>query len=300
MRALVTGGCGFIGSHVVDRLIKDDHDVLVVDNLSAECNEEFYYNDHATYLNLDIGSKEDINSIDYTPHWIFHLAAESRIQPTIKNPMVAYQVNVMGTCNMLEYARTHKVKRFIYSSTSSSYGLKNKTPLQETMKTDCLNPYSASKLAGEGLCKVYCSLYDIPTVIFRYFNVYGDRQPLKGQYAPVVGLFMEMKKHGESMSIVGDGLQRRDFTHVSDVVEANILAATTNNENVFGEVFNVGTGTNHSVLELAQIIEGEYHHIPKRLGEAQVTLADITKIKQELAWKPTVYIDDWLKGKLNA
>ena len=134
MRALVTGGCGFIGSHVVDRLIKDDHDVLVVDNLSAECNEEFYYNDRATYLNLDIGSKEDINSIDYTPHWIFHLAAESRIQPTIKNPMVAYQVNVMGTCNMLEYARTHKVKRFIYSSTSSSYGLKNKTPLQETMK----------------------------------------------------------------------------------------------------------------------------------------------------------------------
>ena len=299
MKTLVTGGCGFIGSHIVDRLVEDNHDVLVIDNLSAECNAEFYYNDKAEYLSLDIVSNEDINSIDYSADWVFHLAAESRIQPAIKNPTAAYQVNVMGTCNMLNYARKHKTKRFMYSSTSAGYGLKNEIPLKETMKRDCLNPYSSSKLAGEDLCGVYYSLYGLPTVSFRYFNVYGDRQPLKGQYAPVVGLYMEMNKHGESMSVVGDGLQRRDFTHVSDVVEANILAATTSNKDVFGEVFNVGTGTNHSMLDLVQMIGGDFHHIPERLGEARNTLADNTKLKQLLQWSPKTFIDKWIRNNLN-
>tara|TARA_R110000824_G_scaffold240980_1_gene429638 strand:+ start:11022 stop:11921 length:900 start_codon:yes stop_codon:yes gene_type:complete len=297
MKTVVTGGCGFIGSHIVDELILEGHDVVVIDNMSAEANKDFYKNPNAEYINLDISSESMLMSEDLPEkcHWIFHLAAESRIQPAINNPIHACKVNVMGTCNLLEYAMRSGAQRFIYSSTSAGYGLKNEIPLKETMSRDCLNPYSSSKLAGEDLCGVYYSLYGLPTVAFRYFNVYGDRQPLQGQYAPVVGLFMEMSKRGESMSIVGDGLQRRDFTHVSDVVKANILAAKTEDKSAYGEVFNVGTGTNRSVLEIAQMIGGPYHHISERPGEARDTLADNAKIRRILGWEPTIDIEDWIE-----
>lgn len=294
MKTLVTGGCGFIGSHIVDRLVIDGHEVIVADNLSAKCNEEFYYNSSAKYLILDISLEDDIKKLPSRCDFIFHLAAESRIQPTIENPTCAYKTNVMGTCNLLQYAYKINAKRFMYSSTSAGYGLRNEIPLKESMKRDCLNPYSSSKLAGEDLCSVYYNLYDLPTISFRYFNVYGERQPLKGQYAPVVGLFLEMNKRGESMSIVGDGLQRRDFVHVSDVVEANILASQTENTAAFGELFNVGTGINYSMIELAKMIGGPYHHIPERLGEARKTLADNTKIKTMLEWKPTTNLEEWV------
>ena len=295
MKALVTGGCGFIGSHIVDRLVSEGHSVVVADNMSATCNEEFYRNPNAEYLNLDISSEFGFEDLPEKCHWVFHLAAESRIRPTIENPTQACKVNVLGTCNLLEYSRKAGVNRFVYSSTSSGYGLKNEIPLRETMKRDCLNPYSVSKLAGEDLCVMYYSLYGLPTVSFRYFNVYGERQPLKGQYAPVVGLFMRMRERGESISIVGDGLQRRDFTYVKDVAEANILAAKTNNEAVYGEVFNVGAGTNCSIFELAKMVGGPYHHIDSRPGEARNTLADNTKIKDLLGWEPTVDIKTWVE-----
>jgi UDP-glucose 4-epimerase len=298
MKAIVTGGCGFIGSHIVDRLVKDEHEVTVIDNLSAECNETFYYNHNAKYIEADISNPKLHDLLDKDIDWIFHLAAESRIQPTLDNPLLACQVNVLGTCNLLEFARNNQVSRFVYSSTSAGYGLKNKIPLKETMDRDCLNPYSVTKLAGEDLCRIYYSLFNIPTVCFRYFNIYGDRQPLRGQYAPVVGLFMEMNKAGKSMSIVGDGLQRRDFTHVNDAVQANILAATTDNTDAFGEVFNVGTGKNHSIVELAEMIGGPYHHIEERPGEARHTLADNTKLRMMLNWEPTIKIQEWLDESL--
>lgn len=298
MKAIVTGGCGFIGSHIVDRLVNDGHEVTVVDNLSAECNETFFYNDNAKYIEADISDPKLHDLLDKDTDWIFHLAAESRIQPTLENPLLACQVNVLGTCNLLEFARNNQVSRFVYSSTSAGYGLKNEIPLQETMDRDCLNPYSVTKLAGEDLCRIYYDLFSVPTVCFRYFNIYGDRQPLRGQYAPVVGLFMEMNKAGESMSIVGDGLQRRDFTHVNDAVQANILAATTDNTDAFGEVFNVGTGKNHSIVELAEMIGGPYHHIDERPGEARHTLADNTKLRTMLNWEPTIKIQEWLNESL--
>jgi UDP-glucose 4-epimerase len=298
MKAIVTGGCGFIGSHIVDRLVNDGHEVTVVDNLSAECNETFFYNDNAKYIEADISDPKLHDLLDKDTDWIFHLAAESRIQPTLENPLLACQVNVLGTCNLLEFARNNQVSRFVYSSTSAGYGLKNEIPLQETMDRDCLNPYSVTKLAGEDLCRIYYDLFSVPTVCFRYFNIYGDRQPLRGQYAPVVGLFMEMNQAGESMSIVGDGLQRRDFTHVNDAVQANILAATTDNTDAFGEVFNVGTGKNHSIVELAEMIGGPYHHIEERPGEARHTLADNTKLRTMLNWEPTIKIQEWLNESL--
>jgi len=186
----------------------------------------------------------------------------------------------------------------MYSSTSSGYGLKNEPPLSEDMPDDCLNPYSVSKISGEKLCSMYTELFGLKTVIFRYFNVYGEREPLRGPYAPVVGLFLRQHAAGESLTIVPDGTQRRDFTHVHDVVNANILAMLTDDHDHFGEVFNVGTGTNHSVLELAAMISTDTKFIESRIGEAYITLANITKINRVFGWKPTEDLKKYIKEKL--
>ena len=294
-RIIVTGGAGFIGSHIVDRLVKDGNEVIVIDNESAECNNEFYHNDKAKYYKYDIEDYDLIEPLFKGVDYVFHLAAESRIQPTLDRPVKACMTNIVGTCNILEASRRNGIKRVMYSSTSSAYGLKNKIPLKETMDRDCLNPYSVTKTGAEDLCKMYYTLYGLETVIFRYFNVYGERQPLKGQYAPVVGLFLEMKKAGKPMTVVGDGLQTRDYTYVKDVVEANMLAMNSNNKKILAEIFNVGTGTNHSVLDLVNMIEGEHVHLPARLGEAQDTLADNTKLITMLNWQPKETIDNWIQ-----
>jgi UDP-glucose 4-epimerase len=295
MKHLVTGGCGFIGSNLVDRLIDDGHEVIVIDNLSAESNEQFYFNDKATYHHIDIRDFQSILPLFEGVHTVYHLAAEARIQPIINNPRLAVEVNVLGTCNVLEASRTHNVKRVIYSSTSSVYGLKNKPPLREDMETDCLNSYSVSKKAGEDLCKLYRTMWGLETVIFRYFNVYGEREPTKGQYAPVVGRFLKQVRNGEPMTVVGNGEQRRDFTHVSDIVQANILASNLENKKIVGEIINVGTGINHSVIELARMIGNDITFVSKREGEAWETLADVTKIQTHLHWKPTVDLRKWLE-----
>jgi len=227
---------------------------------------------------------------------VFHLAAESRIQPAIENPIKATMTNAVGTCSVLQAARANNVGRVIYSSTSSAYGLKNDPPLKEEMPNDCLNPYSVTKVSGEELCKMYYKLFGLQTVIFRYFNVYGERQPLKGQYAPVVGIFLRQTESGEPMTIVGDGKQRRDFTHVSDVVNVNKLAATVDHEELFGETFNVGVGANHDMNDLAEMIGGDYVYIPSRPGEAETTLADISKTRRVLGWEPQVMLGDWLQA----
>ena len=219
MRSLVTGGAGFIGSHLVDKLLEMGHQVTVVDNESSICNQKFYWNDKAWNVKADISDAQVMEQVfscvnEGMPKidWVFHLAAYSRIQIALKNPVGCVRTNVLGTTTLLQNAREHGVKAFVNSSTSSSYGLKNEPPLREDMTPDCLNPYSVSKVAAENICKMYSDLFDINTVSLRYFNVYGDRQPLVGQYAPVVGLFLEQWKKGEAFTIVGDGEQRRDFT----------------------------------------------------------------------------------------
>lgn len=305
MNCLVTGGCGFIGSHLVDRLVSEGHSVVVIDNESAISNEMFYYNNFAKYYNYNICDYDAICDLFSGIDWVFHLAAESRIQPVIDNPQLAAEVNVLGTCNVLEASRKHGVKRFMYSSTSAAYGLKNSVPLKETMPTDCLNPYSYTKVCGEQLCEMYYKMWGLETVIFRYFNVYGERQPIKGQYAPVVGLFMEQIKREEAMTIVGDGNQRRDFTYVLDIVDANVKAAETTNT-MFGTVINVGTGENVSVNELSELIAEHMKingynvlpsiHIPERVGEARETKANNSKIKSFINWNPSITIKEWLQN----
>ena len=295
MKALVTGGAGFIGSNLVDELLDLGWEVIVIDNESAECNEKFYWNDKAKNYFLDICDYENTRNLYDGVDYVFHLAAESRLQPAIKNPINAVTKNAVGTCTVLQCAREAGVEKVIYSSTSSAYGL-NKYPNYETDPNDCLNPYSVSKVAGEELCTLYTKLYGLKTIIFRYFNVYGERSPTTGQYAPVIGIFLRQKNAGEPLTIVGDGEQRRDFVHVKDVANANLMAAIANLEDEqYGQVYNIGNGENISILEIAQMISDNYIHISPREGEARTTLAGIDKAKNTFGWSPKLNVKQWIE-----
>jgi UDP-glucose 4-epimerase len=293
MNCLVTGGAGFIGSNLVDKLIELGHKVICIDNESAECHEQFYWNPKANNYKYDICDYDKIahlfNGIDY----VFHIASDARIQPAILNPRKSIESNAVGTANVIELSRINKVKRFIYSSTSSAYGKKAILPNIETQPSDPLTPYSTAKVFGENLARVYYNLYGLETVSLRYFNVYGDRQPLKGQYAPVIGLFLKQHEEGKPLTVVGDGSQRRDFTHISDVVKANILASEI--KDGFGEVYNIGYGSNYSILEIANMISNDVKFIPPRVGEVQETLASNLKFKSLTGWTPKISLMDWIQ-----
>ena len=293
-KSLVTGGAGFIGSHIVDKLVELGHEVIVIDNESAESNEEFYWNDKAQNHKHDIRDYENTRPLYEGVDYVFHTAAEARIQPAILNPIEAVSINCVGTVTVLQCAREAGVKKVMYSSTSSGYGF-NEPPNDETQRDDCLNPYSVSKVSGEKLCSMYTSLFGLRTVTFRYFNVYGERSPVSGQYAPVIGIFLRQRGDNEPLTIVGDGEQRRDFTHVSDIVQANILAATKEvDEEFYGQLYNVGNGLNYSINEIADAISENQTNIPPRIGEARTTLADNTKLKTTFGWEPKVDLMDWI------
>ena len=297
MKLLVTGGAGFIGSHIVDKLIDLGHEVVVIDNESSQSHYQFYFNPKAAYYKLDIVDYENTRPLYDGVDYVFHCAAEARIQSTLKKPVQTAQTNVVGTTSVLQCSLEAGVKKVIYSSTSSAYGLKNTPPLQESMVEDCLNVYSVSKVTAEKICTLYTKLYGLDTVIFRYFNVYGDREPIRGPYALVVGKFLNQFRSGESLTIVPDGTQRRDFTHIDDVVTANMLAMTVDHSR-YGEVFNIGSGVNYSVLEIAAMISNDTVMIEPRVGEAYITLADNTKAKDVLGWIPTKNIKDYIEEKV--
>ena len=204
--------------------------------------------------------------------------------------------NCVGTTTVLQCAREAGVKRFVYSSTSSAYG-NNPYPNVETQPDDCLNPYSASKAAGEKFCKMYSSLYGLETVVLRYFNVFGERCPTRGQYAPVIGIFDRQKESGEPLTIVGDGSQKRDFIYVKDIARANYLASIMPLKGNIGEVFNVGSGKNYSVQQIADSISDNQTYIAERSGEMDTTLADITKIGETIGWKPEVDVLEWIASR---
>lgn len=297
-KSLVTGGAGFIGSNLVDKLLELGHEVTVIDNEASQAHEQFYWNDRCNNYKLDIRDYENTRPLYDGVDYVFHIAAESRIQPAIQNPIEAVDINSVGTVTVLQCAREAGVKRVMYSSTSSAYG-RNPIPNIETQPDDCLNPYSVSKVSGEKLCKMYTDLFGLPTIVFRYFNVYGERQPTKGQYAPVVGLFIKQMQNNQPLTIVGDGNQRRDFTHVSDVVKANILAATTEvNNEAFGQVYNIGNGVNYSVNQIAAIISDNTTFIPPRIGESRETLSDTNKFRSTFGWEPKVALPVWIKTQL--
>ena len=295
--SIVTGGAGFIGSHIVEKLKRLEHMVVVVDNEYSD-NDNFHWRKDTLNVNIDITDYKALKKAFTGADYIFHCAAEARIGPAIENPVNALNINTIGTCNVLQCAREVGAKKVLYSSTSSGYGL-NEAPNIETQPDDCLNPYSVSKVAGEKLCKMYTDLYGLNTIIFRYFNVFGERAPRKGQYAPVTGIFLRQKAAGEPLTIVGDGEQRRDYIYVKDVANANIMAAISNpDDDAYGQVYNVGSGKNYSVNEIASFISDDTINIPPRIGEARNSLANIDKIKKTFAWKPEVDVEEWIKTQL--
>jgi UDP-glucose 4-epimerase len=298
MKALVTGGAGFIGSNLVNKLIELGNDVVVIDNESSDAHDQPYWNINAKNYNMDICDYDNTKNLYDGIDYVFHLAAEARIQPTINNPVKATMTNTLGTNVVLQCSREAGVKRVMYSSTSAAYG-RNELPNIETQPDDCLNPYSVSKVSGEKLCSMYTELFGLETIIFRYFNVYGNNQPIRGQYAPVMGIFGRQKSDGDLLTIVGDGEQRRDFINVMDVADINILAATANIEKQYiGTVFNVGSETNYSINQIAKMYNHPTTNIPVRVGEMRETLADITKTKNILGWNPKIKLESWI-GKNN-
>jgi UDP-glucose 4-epimerase len=284
MKSIVTGGAGFIGSHVANALVERGDEVHVIDNLVAGKRERL--NPKVIFHEKDIRDFDAIAPIFANARMVFHLAALPRVQPSIEDPRTTHDVNVTGTLNVLVAARDAKVKRIVYSASSSVYGDQTEMPLREDMSANPLSPYGLQKYVGELHCSLFSQIYDMETVSLRYFNVYGPGASADGAYALVVGKFLDQRSHGQPMTIVPDGKQSRDFTHVRDVVRANLLAAESPKVGK-GEVINIGGGHDHSVLEIASLIGGPTVFTAPRL-EPKRTLADIRKAKELLGWQPTV------------
>ena len=296
-KSIVTGGAGFIGSHLVDKLLSLGHEVIVIDNESSDGHDEYYWNDSAQNHKVDICDFSAIAPLFVGVDYVYHLAAKASVHASVKIPRPPSSTQVLGTINVLEAARLSGVEKFIYSSTSACYGNRNPIPNVETMREDPLNAYAIGKLSGEQLVKSYHGLYGMKTLAFRYTNVYGERARHVGTYAPAVSKFLKMRNQGEPLTIFGDGLQRRDFIHVSDVVDANALISFMECDN-WGEVYNIGFGKNWSIQEIADSISDNQVHLSARSGEMRETLADIRKAKAELTWKPRVDILEWIQKQL--
>jgi len=294
MRYLVTGGAGFIGSNLVDELINQGNEVVCLD-----INDKGYWNEQAeNYIGWDVCDSTKMNILMEGVNTLFHLAAEVKIQETKADPVKCYNTNVIGTSVVLEAARKHGVKKVVFSSTSAIYKCDWLIQPEESAEDSSLNPYASSKRSAEDLCKLYSTCYGMNTTILRYFNVYGNRQHTEGQYAPVLGIFMRQRDENKPLTITGDGKQKRDFVHVDDVVNANILASQ--NFEKSGEIYNVGSGKNHSVQEIADMICPIQTYIDKREGEIESTQAIISKIKDDLNWAPEVSLEEWLQNELEA
>ncbi|MBD3282651.1 MAG: NAD-dependent epimerase/dehydratase family protein [Candidatus Portnoybacteria bacterium] len=291
-KIIVTGGAGFIGSHLTDALINKGFDVTVIDNLSLGKKQNI--NPKAKFYKKDIKNLKQIEPLFKNIDYVFHLAAQPRIQPSIINPIESHKDNVDGTLNVLTAARNNKVKKLIYSASSSVYGDQDKLPLTENMDPKPKNPYALFKLIGEKYCKLFSDLYKLPTVCLRYFNVYGPRQISEGAYATVIGIFLKQKKQNKPLTIVGDGKQTRDFTHVKDIVRANLLAMKKSKARN-GEIINIGTGKNYTINQIAKLIEGKTKYIEQRPGESRDTLASIKKAKEILSWEPKISIEQGIE-----
>jgi UDP-glucose 4-epimerase len=291
-KCLVTGGAGFIGSNLVDELVRLNCEVIIIDNLLTGKKENI--NPAAKFYELDIRDLEKIKPHFAGVDYVFHLAAMPRVQQSIDDPVLTNDINLNGTLNVLVAARDAKVKKVVYSASSSAYGMQTEMPLREDMRPSPMSPYGVQKWVGEQYCRMFSEVYGLPTVSLRYFNIYGKRQALEGAYALVMGIFARQRLAGEPMSITGDGEQRRDFTYVGDAVRANIMAAKSEKTGK-GEVINIGRGKNYSVNELAKIIGGPVVYLPPRI-EPRETLADNSKARELLGWEPRGELPEWIEG----
>lgn len=284
---VVTGGAGFIGSWVQDALVEQGHEVHVVDTLVRGDVQRKHLNENATHHRVDIRDFDGLLDVFEGASGVFHLAALPRMQYSISHPVETFNVNVLGTQSVLGAARQAGVRRVVYSASSSAYGSAKQPPFSEDMCPNPVIPYAWQKYAGELNCRAYAMFQGLQTVCLRYFNVYGPRQTTDadGPYATVIGIFLGQREKGIPMTIVPPGTQSRDFTYVGDVADANLKAMTSDRVGN-GEVINIGTGENWSILEVAGLIGGETVFIGERLGEAMETLADNTRARQWLDWRP--------------
>ncbi len=295
MKAVVTGGAGFIGSHLVDRLLKEGLEVVVIDNFSTGRPENVAHhakNPKFKLLQADINERDATRLAYRGADWVFHLAALADIVPSIERPNDYHHANVSGTVQVLELARESGVKRFVYAASSSCYGIPDRYPTPETAPIQPRYPYALTKRLGEECVLHWGEIYGLPVVSLRFFNVYGPRSRTSGTYGAMFGVFLSQKLHGKPYTVVGDGSQTRDFTYVTDVADAIFTAA---NSTVSGEVFNVGSGDHISVNRILELLGGSATHIPKRPGEPDCTFADIGKIRNMLNWEPRVRIEEGVK-----
>ncbi len=301
---VVTGGAGFIGSHLTERLIKDGHRVLVIDNMHTGRPSNLTGFDHDSRLDLVQAGVEDFDRMATLlkgADWVFHLAARADIVPSIQQPVDYHRANVEGTISVLEAARQAGVQRFVYSASSSCYGIPDQYPTPETAPAQPQYPYALTKYVGEQYVMHWHQVYGLPALSLRFFNVFGPRHRTTGAYGAVFGVFLAQKLAGQPYTIVGDGEQTRDFTYVTDIADALVTAAQSDRS---GRIYNVGSGGTYSVNTLVDLLDGERIHIPKRPGEPDCTFADIARITEELGWRPKVkfadgvremlkHIDDW-------
>lgn len=292
MRTLVTGGAGFIGSHLVDRLLADNHEVVVIDNLSTGRLENLEHVNNHPKLRVhiaDLAEYESIKDFFHGIDWVFHVAALADIVPSIQQPQKYHRSNVDGTISVLEAAHKANVKRFLYAASSSCYGIPDEYPTKESAPMRPMYPYALTKYVGEQYVMHWNQVYGLPAVSLRFFNVYGPRSRTSGTYGAVFGVFLAQKINHQPYTIIGDGTQTRDFTFVTDIVDGLVRAAESN---VSGEIFNIGSGSTYSINLLTELLGGEKTYIPKRPGEPDCTFADITKIRSQLKWNPKVSFED--------
>lgn len=292
MKTLITGGAGFIGSHLAQLLIEKGHQVVAIDNLSSgRLRNLDAVADHPDFrfANCDIRDSEALMPHFEGVDWVFHLAGLADIVPSIEMPAEYYSTNVTGTFNVLECARQSEVKRLVYAASSSSYGIPDVYPTPESAPIRPQYPYALTKYMGEELVLHWGNVYKLPTVSLRLFNVYGTRSRTSGAYGAVFGVFLAQKLNGKPLTVVGDGNQTRDFTYVTDVAEAFRCAAESD---VIGEALNVGSGNHYSVNQLVKLLGGEVVLIPKRPSEPDCTFADTDKIERLLGWRPKVSFED--------
>ncbi len=292
-KVLITGGCGFIGSHLAEKLIRLRYKVLILDNLSTGRLENIKeFKNKISFFKADISKLKQIDRYFKNIDIVFHCAALADIVPSIQNPKDYYNSNVTGSFNVVSCCIKHKVKKIIYTASSSCYGITNKTPTKEDEKINPEYPYALTKYLGEQIILHWSKVYKIKCISLRLFNVYGPRSRTSGTYGAMFGTFLAQKIFSEPFTVVGNGKQTRDFTYVSDIVEALIRASKSNLKR---EIFNVGSGSTVSVNYIIKLLKGKKVKIPKRPGEPEITFANINKIKNKLKWKPKIKIEKGIK-----
>jgi len=291
-KILVTGGAGFIGSNLVDRLIKQGHEVTVLDNLVTGKEENI--NSDANFVKADISDRVEIEKSFENIDYVFHLAALARVPLSIEDPAGTAKVNILGTINVFKCAADNRVKRVIFASSSSVYGDQEVLPLAESMKPAPISPYALEKLEGELWAGMFTDLYELPVVSLRFFNIYGPRNDPDSDYSLVIAKFLKQKSLGQPLTIFGDGEQTRGFCYIDDLTKA-LIASIESEKIKGGEVINIGSQTANSVNQLADLIGGEKRYLDKRSGDMQNSKADITRAIELLDWRPEVIFEEGVK-----